>query len=206
MKGKITDTPMVRRGKITDTPRVHTLLLDHEYFVVERMHGFAQFGESSFALLWGYGRAVKPRTRGNARYSRAGETEQTAPAPEPQVVDDQVDRRTQVIDAHSALTDGVFGVRCQTWAVLLDEEKRLLRREKTWKKTEVTSTRRALLVVIGQHRPVYEIERLLDALESCVSAALDQLHVKTVSTALGTKGRDRQCDKVDSDMEAIEQH
>ena len=117
--------------------------------------------------------AVKERHERVAMESRAGETEETAPALEPQVVDDQADRRTQVIDPQPAPIDGVFGVRCHTSAVLLDEEKRLLRREKTWKKTEVTNIQRALLVAIGQHHLPYEIEGLLDTLESCVSAALE---------------------------------
>ena len=106
--------------------------------------------------------AAKERHEREVMESRAGEAEQAAPVLEPQVVVDQVDRQPQVIDAQSALTGGVFGARCQTSAVLLDEEKRLLRREKTRKKTGVTNTRRALLVAIGQHRLAYEIEGLLD--------------------------------------------
>ena len=87
--------------------------------------------------------------------------------------------------------------------MLLDEEKRLLRREKTRKKTGVTNTRRALLVAIGQHRLAYEIEGLLDAKGSCVSAALDCM--TKLSALHSEQGEDHRCDKIDSDKEAIEQ-
>ena len=49
--------------------------------------------------------------QGAVEEDREGEAEHEVPVPEPQVVDDDADRRTQTTDAQAASTDGIFGAR-----------------------------------------------------------------------------------------------
>ena len=56
--------------------------------------------------------------------------------------------------------------------------------------------------VVGGDRPAYEIEGLLEALGSCVSAELDCM--SKLSALHSELEEDHQFDKVDSIMEAIE--
>ena len=67
----------------------------------------------------------------------------------------------------------------------------------------MTNSRRALLVAIGQHRPAYKVEDLSADLESCVSAALECM--SKLSALHSELGEDHQCDKVNGEMEVIEQ-
>ena len=70
----------------------------------------------------------------------------------------------------------------------------------------MTNSRRVLLVAIGQHRPAYKVEDLSADLESCVSAALECMSkLSALHSELGEDHQHDQCDKVDGEMEVIEQ-